>query len=111
MSRPTRESVGRLTRRGMSTRSILKSTAECYLWLAVDAEGEIVNVLVQSERNKRAALKLTRKLLKRYAFVPERLSTDDLRSYRAAVHVLAIEHCHQRGRWRNNRAEDSHRPT
>jgi putative transposase len=68
-------------------------------------------VLVQSERNKHAALKLTRKLLKRYAFVPERLSTDDLRSHSAAVHVLAIEHGHQRGRWRNNRAEDSHQQT
>ena len=52
-----------------------------------------------------------RKLLKKYAFVPERLITDDLRSYSAAVHVLGIEHCHQRGRLRNNRAENSHQPT
>jgi len=56
-------------------------------------------VLVQSKRNKHAALKLMRKLLKKYAFVPERLVTDDLRSYSAAVHVLGIEHCHERGRW------------
>ena len=68
-------------------------------------------MLVQSKRNKHAALKLMRKLLKKYAFVPERLITDDLRSYSAAVHVLGIEHCHQRGRWRNNRAENSHQPT
>jgi putative transposase len=66
---------------------------------------------VQSKRNKHAALKVMRKLLKRYAFVPERLATDDLRSYSAAVHVLGIEHCHQRGRWGNNRAEHSHQPT
>ena len=82
-----------------------------YLWRAVDAEGEVLDVLVQSKRNKHAALKLMRKLLKKYAFVPERLITDDLRSYSAAVHVLGIEHCHQRGRWRNNRAENSHQPT
>ena len=76
-----------------------------YLWRAVDAEGEVLDVLVQSKRNKYAALKLMRKLLKKYAFVPERLVTDDLRSYSAAVHVLGIEHCHERGRWMNNRAE------
>jgi putative transposase len=69
-----------------------------YLWLSVDAEGEVLDVLVQSKRNKHAALKLMRKLLKKYAFVPERLITDDLRSYGAAVHVPGIEHCHQRGR-------------
>jgi transposase-like protein len=40
-----------------------------YLWRAVDAEGEIFDVLVQSKRNKNAALKLMRKLLKKYAFV------------------------------------------
>ena len=54
-----------------------------YLWRAVDAEGEVLDVLVQSKRNKHAALKLMRKLLKKYAFVPERLVTDDLRSYSA----------------------------
>ena len=53
-----------------------------YLWRAVDAEGEVLDVLIQSRRNKRAALKLMRKLLKKYAFVPDRLVTDDLRSYR-----------------------------
>jgi putative transposase len=82
-----------------------------YLWRAVDAEGEVLDVLVQSKRNKHAALKLMRKLLKKYAFVPERLVTDDSRSYSAAVHVLGIEHCHERGRWMNNRAENSHQPT
>ncbi len=51
------------------------------LWRAVDAEGEVLDVLVQSKRNKHAALKLMRKLLKKYAFAPERLVTDDLRSY------------------------------
>ena len=43
--------------------------------------------------------------------VPERLVTDDLRSYGAAVRDLGIERRHQRGRWKNNRAENSHQPT
>ena len=82
-----------------------------YLWRAVDAEGEVLDVLVQSKRNKHAALKLMRKLLKKYAFVPERLVTDDLRSYSAAVRDLGIESRHEHGRWKNNRAENSHQPT
>ncbi|HEX3414917.1 MAG TPA: IS6 family transposase [Stellaceae bacterium] len=82
-----------------------------YLWRAVDAEGEVLDVLVQSRRNKHAALKLMRKLLKKYAFVPERLVTDDLRSYGAAARALGLERLHERGRWRNNRAENSHQPT
>ncbi len=82
-----------------------------YLWRAVDAEGEVLDVLVQSKRNKHAALKLIRKLLKKCAFAPERLVTDDLRSYGAAARELGIEHLHERGRWRNNRAENSHQPT
>jgi putative transposase len=52
-----------------------------YLWRAVDAEGEVLDVRVQSEPNKHAALRLMRKLLKKYAFTPERFVTDDLRSY------------------------------
>ena len=82
-----------------------------YLWRAVDAEGEVLDVLVQSKRNRHAALKLMRKLLRKYAFVPERLVTDDLRSYGAAPRALGIEHLHERGRWRNNRAENSHQRT
>jgi putative transposase len=82
-----------------------------YLWRAVDAEGEVLDVLVQSKRNKHAALKLMRKLLKKYAFAPERLVTDDLRSYAPAARDLGIEHLHERGRWKNNRAENSHQPT
>jgi putative transposase len=82
-----------------------------YLWRAVDAEGEVLDVLVQSKRNKHAALKLMRKLLKKYGFVPDRLITDDLRSYGAAAHDLGIESRHERGRWKNNRAENSHQPT
>ena len=68
-----------------------------YLWRAVDAEGEVLDVLVQSKRNKRAALKLMRKLLRKYAVVPERLVTDDLRSYGAATLALGIEPCMSAG--------------
>ena len=98
-----------------------------YLWRAVDAEGEVLDVLVQSKRDKRAALKLMRKLLKKMGFVanaalftrsnlldtdgPDEIVTDDLRSYGAAARDLGISHRHQRGRWRNNRAENSHQPT
>jgi DDE domain len=57
-----------------------------YLWRAVDAQGEVLDVLIQSGRNKRAALKLIRKLLKKYGFVPDKLVTDDLKSYSAAAH-------------------------
>ncbi len=81
-----------------------------YLWRAVDAEGEVLDVLIQSRRNKRAALKLMRKLLKKYGFVPDKLVTDDLRSYTAAASELGIARRHERGRWRNNRAENSHQP-
>ena len=76
-----------------------------YLWRAVDAEGEVLDVLVQSKRNKHAALKLMRKLLRKYAFVPERLVTDDLRSYGGAVRELGIERRHERGRWKNDGGE------
>jgi putative transposase len=82
-----------------------------YLWRAVDAEGEVLDVLVQSRRDKHAALKLMRKLLRKYAVVPERLVTDDLRSDGAATLDLGIDHLHDRGRWKNNRAENSHQPT
>ena len=68
-----------------------------YLWRAVDAEGEVLDVLVQTRRNKRAALKLMRKLLKKYGFVPDNLVTDDLRSYGAAAHDLGISNRHERG--------------
>src|ERR1039458_2396194 len=82
-----------------------------YLWRAVDAEGEVLDVLVQSRRDRHAALKLMRKLLKKYSFVPDRLITDDLRAYGAAARDLGIENRHERGRWKNNRAENSHQPT
>ena len=55
-----------------------------YMWRAVDSEGEVLDVLVQTKRNRAAALKLMRKLLKKYCFLPDKMVTDDLRSYGAA---------------------------
>jgi putative transposase len=81
-----------------------------YLWCVVDAEGEVLDV-VQTRRNKRAALRLMRKLLEKYGFVPDKPVTDELRSYAAAASHLGIAKRHERGRWRNNRAEYSHQPT
>ena len=82
-----------------------------YLWRAVDAEGEVLDVLVQSKRNEHAALKLMRKLLRKHGFLPTTFVTDDLRSYGAAARELGIARRHRTGRWRNNRAENSHQPT
>jgi hypothetical protein len=69
---------------------------------AVDAEGEVLDVLVQSKRNKHVALKLMRKLLKKYAFAPERWVIG-LRSYAPSARDLGIEHLHERCRWKNHR--------
>ena len=73
--------------------------------------GEVLDVLVQSKRNKPAALKLMRKLLKKYGFAPDRITTDKLPSYAAAARELGIECRHQTNRWANNHEENSHQPT
>jgi transposase-like protein len=81
-----------------------------YLWRAVDDEGEVLEVLVQKRRNKRAAGKLMRKLLKKHGFAPTRITTDKLRSYGAAFAELTLSAVHEQGRRKNNRAEVSHQP-
>ena len=82
-----------------------------FMWRAVDKEGEVLDVLVQKRRNKKAALKLLRKLLKSQGFVPEAVVTDGLASYRAALRELGGLKRHQPGRLQeNNRAENSHLP-
>jgi len=79
-----------------------------YLWRAVDHEGEILDMLVQSRRNCQAALRLMRKLLKKQGFVPKLLVTDKLRSYASAFRRLRLTCPHEQGLRRNNRAENSH---
>ena len=81
-----------------------------YLWRAVDSEGEVLDILVQSRRNKKAALKLMRKLLKKQGFVPDALVTDKLPSYGAALKDLGLSKHHDFGGRKNNRAENSHLP-
>jgi transposase-like protein len=82
-----------------------------FLWRAVDDEGEVLDMLVQRRRNKAAALKLLRKLLKRQGVHPETITTDKLASYRAAARDLGLADRHRPGRMRaNNRAENSHLP-
>ena len=81
-----------------------------YLWRAVDCEGEVLDVLVQSRRNKRAALKLMRKLLKSQGFSPDAVMTDKLPSYGAALSELGMRARHITGGRINNRAENSHLP-
>jgi transposase-like protein len=58
-----------------------------YLWKSVDSEGDVLDMLVHTKRNKAAALKLMRKPLKKYGFLQEAMVTDDLRSYSAAARV------------------------
>jgi putative transposase len=81
-----------------------------YLWRAVDYEGEVLDVLVQSRRNKQAALKLMRKLLKSQGFAPAATVTDKLPSYGAALSDLGMKARHITGGRLNNRAENSHLP-
>ena len=80
-----------------------------YLWRAVDQEGEVLEAFVSKKRDRKAALKFLRKLMKRYAS-PDAIITDRLRSYRAALRELGGSGLHQAGRWLNNRAENSHLP-
>ncbi|MDB6179739.1 IS6 family transposase, partial [Paracoccus sp. Z330] len=82
-----------------------------WLWRAVDQDGFVLDVLVQSRRNKKAALRLLRKLLKQQGHPPRVLITDKLRSYQAAKREImpGVEHRSHKGL--NNRAENSHQPT
>jgi putative transposase len=79
-----------------------------YLWRAVDHEGEVLDMLVQRRRDKRAALRLMRKLLKKQGFTPKLLTTDKLGSYGAAFRHLHLTCPHEQGLRKNNRAENSH---
>src|SRR6202048_935484 len=79
-----------------------------YLWRAVDHEGEILDMLVQRRRDKRAAVKLMRTLLKKQGFAPATIVTDKRGSYAAAFRDLRLSARHEQGLRANNRAENSH---
>ncbi len=81
-----------------------------WLWRAVDSEGEVLDLLVQRKRDRAAAVKLIRKLLKKQGYAPEVMITDKLRSYGAARAQLGLTTRHEQGLRMNNRAENSHQP-
>ena len=80
-----------------------------YLWRAVDHEGEVLEAVVTKRRNKAAALKFLKKLMKRHGH-SEEIVTDRLASYRAALRELGALEKQLTGRWLNNRVENSHLP-
>jgi putative transposase len=80
-----------------------------YLWRAVDHEGEILESYVTKTRDKKAALAFMKKALKRHGS-PERITTDGLGSYKAAMRELGNTEKQEVGRYANNRAENSHLP-
>jgi putative transposase len=82
-----------------------------YLWRAVDQDGDVLDSLVQKRRDKRAAKRFFRKLLKGLPYAPRRIVTDKLRSYGAARKEVLPHVSHDSNKWQNNRAENSHQPT
>ena len=82
-----------------------------YLWRAVDHSGQIVDILVQTRRDRAAAERFFRHLLKGTDTIPYTVITDRLRSYSAALPRVLPRVRHKRGQWLNNRAENSHQPT
>ena len=81
----------------------------CYLWRAVDHEGEILEAVVTARRDKAAALKLLKRIMKRYG-QPRKIVTDGLCSYSAAMKELGNTDRQEAGGRLNNRAENSHQP-
>ena len=82
-----------------------------YLYRAVDQDGQVLDILVQTRRNTKAAARFFRKLLKRQCQAPRRLMTDKLRSYAPAHRELMPDTIHDTSQYANNRAELSHEPT
>jgi len=82
-----------------------------YLWRAVDDEGEVLDLIAQRRRDTQAALKRLGRLLRNQPVEPERITTDGLASYGAALRELGMTGVHRPGRLReNNRVENSHLP-
>ncbi len=81
-----------------------------YLWRAVDQNGHVLDILVQSRRNAHAAKRFFRKLLRRLQYAPRVIVTDKLRSYAAAKREILPHTEHRQSRYLNNQAEVSHQP-
>lgn len=82
-----------------------------YLWRVVDQQGNVLDILVTSCRNAKAATRFFRKLLMGLLYVPRVLITDQLASYGVAHRRLIPSVEHRRSKYLNNRAENSHQPT
>jgi putative transposase len=82
-----------------------------YLWRAVDQDGNVLDILVQSRRSATAARRFFRKLLRGLRYVPRVIVTDKLKSYAAAKRKILPSVEHRQSRYLNNRAEVSHQPT
>jgi putative transposase len=82
-----------------------------YLWRAVDQDGTVLDILVQSQRDAKAAKRFLAKLMKKQCRVPRVLVTDKLRSYGVAHRTLMRSVEHRQSTYLNNRAENSHQPT
>src|SRR5215468_4041410 len=80
-------------------------------WCAVDQDDNVLDILVQSRRNKHAAKKFFRKLLKGLRYVPRGIITDRLKSYGAAKREIRPGVEHRQSRYFNKRCENSHWPT
>lgn len=80
-----------------------------YLWRAVDHEGEVLESFVSRTRDKPAALKFIKRMMKRHGR-PQAIVTDGLRSYGAALKEIGKVDRQEQGRWKNNRAENSYLP-
>jgi len=81
----------------------------CYLWRAVDHEGEVLEAVVTAKRDKAAALKLLKRIMKKFGR-PRMIVTDRLRAYSAAMKEVGNADRQEVGRGLNNRAENSHQP-
>ena len=81
-----------------------------WLWRAVDANGDVLDILVQSHRNAKAAKRFIKRLIDRFG-EPRVIVTDKLRSYLKPISSLAPKADHRAHKSLNNRAEGSHRPT
>lgn len=82
-----------------------------YLWRAVDQDGNVLDILVQSRRSKATARRFFRRLMKKTSAVPPVIVTDKLRSCGAAHREVMPSVDHRSHEGLNNRAETSHRPT
>lgn len=82
-----------------------------YLWRAVDQDGEVVDVFLQSRRDGAAAKRFFKSLLRNHGNEPRKIVTDKLRSYGVAHRELIPESIHESSQYANNRAELSHQPT